>query len=44
MRWLDGINNVIDRNLGKFQGMVRDMEAWHAAVHDVAKNWIRLHD
>ena len=36
---VDGINNSIDMNLGKLQEMVSDMEAWHAAVHRVAKSW-----
>ena len=37
MRWLDGIIDAMDMNVGKLQEMVRDREAWHAAVHVVAK-------
>ena len=38
MSWLDGITDTTNMNLGKLQEMVRDREAWHAAVHGVAKS------
>ena len=36
MRWLNGITCAVDMNLGKLQKMMRDREAWHAAVHGAA--------
>ena len=42
VRWLDGITNAVDMNLGKLQEMVRDREFWHAAVHGVSKSCTQL--
>ena len=39
MRWLDGISESMHMNLSKFLEIVKDREAWHAAVHRVTKSW-----
>ena len=44
MRWLDGITDLMDMNLGELRELVMDRETWRAVIHGVTKSWTRLSD